>query len=45
MNIQYVHTMRMSQAAKIQNENDLFENGLKTDGNEGVISDVWTNGS
>lgn len=32
----------ISQVAKMQNENGAFENGLKSEGNEGVITDVWT---
>lgn len=40
VNIQYAHMIWISQAAKPQNGNDVFENGLKSDGNEGVITDV-----
>lgn len=32
----------ISQAAKLQNGNDVFENGLGSEGNEGVIADVRT---
>lgn len=42
MSIQYTHTIWISLAAKLQNGNDVFENGLKLDGNEGVITDVQT---
>lgn len=31
----------MSQAEKLQNGNDALENGLESEGNEGVIADVW----
>lgn len=42
MNIQYTHMILISLAAKLQTGNDVFENGLMLDGNEGVITDVWT---
>ena len=42
MNIQYVHMIWMSQPAKLQNGNKIFENGLKAEGNEDIITDVWT---
>lgn len=32
----------ISQAAKLQNGYGLFGNGLKSEGNEVVIADVWT---
>lgn len=36
--------IRVSQPAKIQNGHNVpvLENGLKSEGNEGVITDVWT---
>lgn len=40
MNIQYTHTIWISQAAKLQKGNDVFGNGLKSEGNEGVITDI-----
>lgn len=42
MNIQCVHMIWMSQPAKLQNGNEIFENGLKSEGNEDVITDVWS---
>lgn len=42
MNIQYVHMIWMSQSVKVQNGNEIFENGLKAEGNEDIITDVWS---
>lgn len=42
MDIQYMHTIWMSQVAKLLNGNEIFENGLKAEGNEDVITDVWS---
>lgn len=42
MNMHYTHMIWISQAAKLQNGNGVFENGLKSEGNEGIITDVWT---
>lgn len=42
MNVQYTHMIWISQAAQPQNGYDIFGNGLKSEGNEGVIADVWT---
>lgn len=42
MNIRYMNMIGVSPAALIQNGNGVFENGYSSEGNEGVITDVWT---
>lgn len=42
MNTQYRHMTWMSPSAKLRNGNGVCENGLESEGNEGVIADVWT---
>lgn len=37
-----MHTIWISPTAKSQNGHDVLGNGLKSAGNEGVITDVWT---